>query len=166
MELKERYYRKLDEVLSVLHAATDLKDEDTRIKEISGEDWESIKEYIKTHKVASFASGMIWHVNQDRLKQSMTDVRIELDMFKQGRASTRKDTGRQIFINVISSLIVGAISFWMGILWERHHPSPMNADQKTEQSYNYEKKDSVSNNASFKLRQPVLQIFYPKLYQK
>ncbi|MBD5302374.1 MAG: hypothetical protein HDS16_05185 [Bacteroides sp.] len=152
MELKERYYRKLDTVLSVLLTEVDVNIADRRIKEISGEDWESIKEYIKTRKVASFASGMIWHINQEKLRQSTSEVKIELDSFKQSRISNRKDALKQIIINIISSLIVGAVSFWVGILWERNHPSPINPNQKTEHSYNNEKKDSIDSQLLLKTR--------------
>lgn len=152
MELKERYYRKLDEVLSALLEVADPNDADRRVKEISGEDWASIKEYIKTHKVASFASGMIWHVNQDRLKQSLTEVGIELDKFRQQKSEPRKEMGRQIIVQVASGLIISAISFIAGILYERYWLSEMNTDQKTEHSYNYEKKDSISNQPNLEVR--------------
>lgn len=52
------------------------------------------------------------------------------------------------------------------MLWDRYILSTDNPHEDTEQDYNYEKSDSVGNNAGFELRQPVLQIFYPKLYQK
>ena len=152
MELKEKYYRKLSEVLSVLLTQTDLNVADRRIKEISGEDWESVKEYIKTHKVASFASGLIWHVNQDRLMQSLTEIRVELDSLRQQKAAPRKEMGRQIIVQVASGLIISAISFIAGILYERYWLSEMNTDQKTEHCKHQICKDSVSNQPSLDIR--------------
>lgn len=152
MELKEDYLRILEKVLVSLQTERDCDTRTEIARAIAGRYWAEISKSLKTGNVVSFASGRIWNVRKDPLRRSLLNVRMKLDKFTQARVSTRKDTGRQIFINVISSLIVGAISFWCGMLWERHRPSAADPNQKTEHGYYYEKKDSVSKNAGLKLR--------------
>lgn len=166
MELKEDYLRTLEKVMASLQTERDCDSRTEIAKAIAGEYWPEISKALKTENAVSFVSGRIWNVRKEPLERYLLNVRMELDKFKQERVSTRKDTGRQIFINIVSGIILAVVSFWGGRLWERYMESPGDTHQKTEQSYNYEKEDSISNNASFKLRQPVLQIFYPKLYQK
>lgn len=136
MELKERYYRKLDEVLSTLLEASDPNDADRRIKEIAGEDWASIKEYLKVQGIASFASGSLWYVHQDALKRSKTEVQLILDNCSQDRKEKREDIFKQITIQVVSALIIAVVCFFAGIIWERCTSSHQPTKQKTEQTDN------------------------------
>lgn len=154
MELKESYLKTLEKVLLRL---SETRNENSKVlteevKSMCGEYWESIKDYIKTHNVYGFASGLLWNPHKENIAKCLTEVRLELDELRQQKIEPRKDFMRQIAIQVISSLIVGAISFWVGMLWERHHPSPVNADKKTEHCDYQIGKDSICNQPSLDIR--------------
>ncbi|MDE7345411.1 MAG: hypothetical protein K2N48_01570 [Muribaculaceae bacterium] len=151
MELKERYYRKLEDVLSTLAAEEDLKIADKSIKEIAGTDWTSIKEYIKTHKVASFASGTLWHVNHSRLEQALTEIRIKLDRFRQNKKTTRKNTFRQIWLAVISAFLGSIVTLAVQDLWSKLVRNNKSEDRTEQSTYEVEHPlDSLKTRNNFR----------------
>ena len=107
MELREKYYRTLEKVLTYLqetkshNASVNTKE----VKSISGDYWDSIKEYMKIHNVSSFASGLVWQVNRERLNQSLAEVRIELDKYKQQRKATVNDRIWQVVLLFLDAVI-------------------------------------------------------------
>ena len=151
MELKEHYYRKLEEVLSILAAEEDLKVADKSIKEIAGTDWASIKDYITSHKVVSFASGMLWHVNHSRLEQALTEIRIKLDRFRQNKKTTRKNTFRQIWIAVISAFLGSIITLAVQDLWSKFVRNNKSKDRTEQSTYEVEHPlDSLKTRNNFR----------------
>ncbi len=155
MELKESYLRTLEKVLLRL---SETRNENSKVlteevKSMCGEYWESIKDYIKTHNVYGFASGLLWNPHKENITKCLTEVRLELDGLRQQKIEPRKDFVRQIAIQVLSTLIASAISFYMGILWEQYSNSPpVNTDKKTDHCDYQIGKDSICNQPSLEIR--------------